>query len=144
MTRKSDHRAAWRCLCVWVLLSLIGCGEPSGRQSLEGTVTLDGAPLVDGNIKFVPQLDTKGPVAGGKITEGQFSISTEGGTFAGEFRVEITATRKTGKKVKDYKMDKMIDDIEQFLPPQYNRQSELTADVTESGPNRFDFKLSLL
>ena len=36
----------------------------------------------------------------------------------------------------------MVDDIKQYLPARYNRQSELTADVTEEGPNRFTFNLS--
>ena len=35
-----------------------------------------------------------------------------------------------------------IDGYEQYIPTRYNRQSELTADVTETGPNRFEFVLS--
>ena len=142
MNRKSDRRSIWWCVCAWVLLSLTGCGDSSDRQSLEGTVTFNGVPLAEGQITFVPQRGTKGPTAGDKITEGHFSISPKGGTFAGTFRVEIVATRKTGKKAKDYRTGEMIDNIEQFLPARYNRQSELTAEVTESGPNQFEFALT--
>jgi len=124
------------------MLSLIGCGARSDRQSLEGTVTLDGAPLAAGQITFVPQNDTKGPPAGGTITEGKFSIPHEGGTLTGTFLVKITATRKTGKKVMNYATNEMIDGIEQFLPLRYNRQSELTAEVADSGPNQFEFALT--
>lgn len=100
MNGQSNRWLAW--WCVWVLLSLTGCGEQaSDRQSLKGTVTLDGTPLVEGSILFVPQQGTKGPTAGGKISEGRFSVSPEGGTFSGTFRVEITAVRKTGKKGKE-------------------------------------------
>ena len=62
------------------------------------------------------------------------------GTFAGTFRVEITAVRKTGRKVED-RFGEAIDETEQAIPAQYNRDSGLTADVTEQGPNRFEFAL---
>ena len=139
MNRKNDRLPTW--WCVWLVLLWVGCGEPSDRKSLEGTVTLDGVPLAEGHVKFVPQRGTKGPIAGGKIIAGNFSISPEGGTFTGTFRVEITATRKTGKQVKDHRTGEMIDGIQQFLPPQYNRQSKLTATVTESGPNQYEFNM---
>ena len=77
----SDCRPIWRC--VWIVLLLIGCGQRGDRQRLEGTVTLDGAPLAEGQITFVPQPGTKGPTAGGQIAEGYFSIPNEGGTFTG-------------------------------------------------------------
>ena len=136
----SDRRPIWPC--VWIVLLLIGCGQQGDRQRLEGTVTLDGAPLAEGQITFLPQPGTKGPTAGGQITEGHFSIPHEGGTFTGKFLVKITATRKTGKQVKNYALNEMIDEIEQFLPFRYNRQSELTAEVNASGPNQFEFALT--
>ncbi len=36
----------------------------------------------------------------------------------------------------------MVDDIKQYQPARYNRQSELTPDETVEGPNRFTFNLS--
>ncbi len=132
------------CVAVW------GCHH-DGRQSLEGTVTLDGQPLPAGDITFFPVPGTPGPTAGGKIVEGCFSISAKGGTMAGTFRVQITASRKTGKQVFDataQMMDPnakngMIDQYEQYIPPQYNQQSELTADVVQGGKNVFNFPLRL-
>ena len=135
----SDRRPIWPC--VWIVLLLIGCGQQGDRQRLEGTVTLDGAPLAEGQITFLPQSGTKGPTAGGQIAEGYFSIPNEGGTFTGAFLVKITATRKTGKQVMNYALNEMIDESEQFLPLRYNRQSELTREVTASGPNQFEFAL---
>ena len=135
----SDRRPIWPC--VGFVLLLIGCGQQGDRQRLEGTVTLDGAPLAEGQITFVPQPGTKGPTAGGPISEGYFSIPHDGGTFTGTFLVKITATRKTGKQVMNYALNEMIDEIEQFLPLRYNRQSELTREVTDSGPNQFEFAL---
>jgi hypothetical protein len=125
------------CLAIWT-----GCSRSTGRQSLEGIVTFDSAPLADGSIVFLPQADTKSPTSGGDIAQGRFSIASSGGTACGTFRVEITALRKTGKKVKDPQLNKWIDETEQFVPARYNRQSELTATVTEQGPNRFQFAIT--
>jgi hypothetical protein len=128
-----------------VLLScaalLAGCGG-SPRLAVTGTVTLDGVPLEEGYIQFRPLPGTPGPTAGAEIVNGRFSIAKEKGTFAGTFRVEITATRKTDQKVMDDFSGKLADVHEQFVPARYNSQTELTAQVTRQGPNRFEFPLS--
>ena len=36
----------------------------------------------------------------------------------------------------------VVDVMEQYLPARYNRQSELTVEVTKEGPNRFEFTLN--
>ena len=50
-------------LLVTFIICLAGCGH----QTIEGSVTLDGQPLAEGYIAFLPQKDTKGPGAGTKI-----------------------------------------------------------------------------
>jgi len=142
MSRRSEYRSAWWCVSIGVLLSLVGCGDSSGQQLLEGTVTLDGVPLVNGHITFLPQRGTKGSTAGSKITEGDFSIPSKKSVFAGTFRVEITALGKTGKKVMDPMLGREVAQVKQLIPARYNHNSELTVEVTESGPNRFEFNLS--
>jgi len=133
-----------RCfLCVVSLMLLAGCGSSSNRAELEGTVTLDGEPLESGNIQFLPMPGTGGPSAGGKITDGSFMIPSENGTFAGLMRVEMTSGRKTGRKIENpYARGHFEDEIVQHLPTRYNRESELTAEVVDSGPNRFEFSLT--
>ena len=99
---------------------------------------------------FYPEPGTRGPTAGGKIVDGEFTVAAEKGTMEGTFRVQISATRKTGKKVFDPtaemldsgSTDGMIDEIVQYIPARYNKQSELTADVVDGGENRFEFALS--
>ena len=135
-------RLAGCCMGGICLLLLAGCSSSSERRALEGTVMLDGDPLAEGSITLRPLLGTPGPTAGGKITKGKFSISTNQSTFVGTFRVEITALRKTGGKVMDPILDREIDQYEQYIPSRYNQQSELTREVTDTGPNRFEFKLT--
>ena len=124
------------------LYFLPGCGGSSDRRSLCGTVTFDGEPLPEGSIEFIPAPGTKGPVAGGKITDGKFTVDSNKGTFDGTFRVEITAVRKTGRKKMDRTINKQIDETQQYIPSRYNRQSGLTADVSSGGSNEFHFELT--
>ncbi|MBU4270334.1 MAG: hypothetical protein KKA28_00475 [Planctomycetes bacterium] len=140
-SRRIGNRRAWPAVPGFCLLILLGCTPATERQALEGTVALDGAPLAEGSILFLPQPGTKGPTSGGKIAQGRFSISPAGGAFSGVFRVEITAVRNTGRKVMDPRMGNLIDETEQFIPVRYNRESELTAQVSEQGPNQFEFAL---
>jgi hypothetical protein len=139
--RSMRSRRAWLAVMLFGLLVSWGCSQSGGRQSLEGTVTLDGKPLAEGSIVFVPQPGTKSPTCGGTISEGHFSIAPAGGAFTGKFRVEITAIRTTGRKVARRQDGKMMDETAQVIPARYNAQSELTATVTEKGPNRFEFPL---
>lgn len=127
------------CLLATCLIAAAGCGG-DGRHALEGTVTLDGQPLAEGQIAFVPQSGTGGPTAGGKIRQGRFSIAAKEGVLAGSFRVEITASRKTGKQATTETGEK-FDQVEQYLPARYNRQSELTAEVPDGGAKQLEFAL---
>jgi hypothetical protein len=122
------------------LLLLVGCGDDR-RQTLEGTVTLDGQPLGAGAITFLPQAGTLGPTAGGNITAGRFSIAANQGTFVGDFRVEITARRKAERKGGDGGLGEQKPYYEQYLPARYNRDSQLSAEVKE-GVNQFEFRLT--
>ena len=126
-------------LAGWCLV--VGCGGDSGRKSVEGTVTLDGQPLPSGSVTFVPLPGTKSPTAGAKVVDGKFSIPAQKGTFDGKFRVEITATRASGRKVPDRWTGKLVDDYQQYLPARYNTASKLKADVQTGVSNRFEFSL---
>lgn len=86
------------------ILALAGCGEgPVGgpRAAVRGEVTLDGQPLEQGSIMFLPAAGTSGQVTGGPILAGRYSIPAEEGVAVGVNRVEITAMKKSGKQVQD-------------------------------------------
>ena len=127
-----------------LLLVLTGCPDDAGgRYGVEGTVTLDGSPLPKGSISIRPQPGTRGPTAGGTITDGRFSILPEESLLPGSYRVEIRASRKTGKQKKDLTFGTMVDEIKQYLPAKYNTQSELKAEVKADGDNVLTYELSL-
>jgi hypothetical protein len=131
-----------RLVALGLLLSLNGCGDRAGgRLAVHGAVTLDGQSLGGGSISFRPVAGSTGPTAGAKVVDGRFAIPSDKSLFAGKYRVEITATRKTGKQVKDPTFGAMVDQVAQYLPGKYNRSSELTAEVKPGGPNDFTFNL---
>ena len=109
-----------------LLLLACGCGSDSNRQGLRGTVTFDDQPVQNGVIRFIPASGTGGPSAGGEIDNGEFAIEPAKGVLCGSFRVEITASRKTGRKVRDRISGQTTEVFAQFLPPQYNVNSYLT------------------
>ena len=123
------------------IVLLLGCGSSDGRHELEGTVTLDGEPLREGSIVFQPMPGTQSPTAGAPIRDGRFEVAAGGGAHPGEFRVEITAIRGTGKRRMDPMVGREIEVTEQYLPARYNRRSELMAQVSSSGSNHFEFDL---
>jgi hypothetical protein len=128
-------------LLAFGLLVIAGCSD-SRRQSIEGTVTLDGQPLPEGCIKLLPQEGTPGPTAGATIEKGRFTIDAAQGTFVGRFRVEILATRPSGRSVADPVTGEKVLVRVQYLPARYNAKSELTAEIAAGVPHRLEFKLA--
>jgi hypothetical protein len=122
---------------------LAGCGGQGPlRLPLQGAVTLDGQPLPDGTISFLPVSTENGVAAGGAIAAGRYLISAGGGPTPGEYRVEILRMEPTGEKQPDSLGDGETDVLRNAIPARYNETSELRATVTAEGPNRFDFHLS--
>ncbi|HZN36427.1 MAG TPA: hypothetical protein VFB80_21505 [Pirellulaceae bacterium] len=78
-------------LATSVILISAGCGMDSGA-TLTGSVTYEGTPLAKGSITLTPS-DGKGPIAGGEITAGRYSIS---GLVPGKKQVQIAAAEESG------------------------------------------------
>ncbi len=77
---------------VGTLLVLAGCGG-DGMHYSRGQVTLDGEPLADGTIEFLPP-DGQGPTAGAVISDGQYELRVAPGTK----QVVIQAFRTVGEE----------------------------------------------
>jgi len=129
-------------LLISVAAALAGCGnlpdEPQ-RVPVKGQVTYNGQPVAEGRIRFVPIAETKGPVSGGPIRGGYFSVDHKGGVPVGRHRVHIEA----------YRPDKSLqpDPIEgqvvlQYIPEKYNAKStlEITVEPDDDDVTR-DFDL---
>jgi hypothetical protein len=129
-------------LSVAGVLLVSGCGA-SGRATVQGQVTLDGQPLEQGAINFVPSGATKAPLTGAVITNGRYLIAAQGGPLAGTYKVEIRSAKKTGKKMPEpppAPAGTMRDVLAEGIPTIYNEESILTA-ALKAGSNEFDFHL---
>lgn len=136
------------CGLLMVLLAVplvltVGCGSNSGRVAVRGTVTLNGTPVEDGNIIFVPLEgeDSKHVRAGGHIHQGKYTFSGDRGLTPGKFRVQIRWPKKTGRQVPlPDDPANVMDETKEVVPPKYNTESQLTADIPGSDPLDFELK----
>lgn len=120
--------------------AFMGCSGKGGMGTVSGTVTLDGQPLADGLISFIPA-DGNSPTSGGKITNGAYSVQASRGAQ----KVVINATKVTGsrKAYADDPNSPVITTTAEILPKKYSdaMTTELTVDV-KAGTNKADFQLS--
>ena len=124
-----------------LLLAVVGCGSGGPpRLRVVGDVTLNGQPLADGAISFMPT--GKGVAAGATIAGGRYIVDGAKGPTPGEYRVEIRASAPSGKQVKDTFGQASISEMESIIPDRYNDKTTLRAEITTAGPNQFDFSLS--
>jgi hypothetical protein len=124
-------RALW---LISLVLLAPGCAGGPVLYPVEGVVTIDGHDIADGDIIF-ESLDPHVPSAAGKIKDGKFLFKTQ----AGPKRVRIYATRAIpGTEGKGLMGTSLLETV---VPPEFNLNSELSADVMPEGSKQFDFHL---
>lgn len=123
-----------------LMVSTLGCGSGNKGAVVAGDVTLDGQPLAEGAIKFIPLPGTSGAVTGTEIKDGKYKLRAETGAGIGPNRVEITAMRKSGKMVQAPMgpPGTMVEMEVSAVAPRFNTASTLTYDV-KPGENNADF-----
>lgn len=115
----------------------LGCGGESGPATYPviGKVSLDGTPVERGQIAF---RDPAGqvPSAGAEITNGSYSLESQ----PGNMQVEITARREVPGKFEESNPGEKVPLLEQYIPAQFNTNTELTAEI-KAEPNEFNYEL---
>ena len=123
---------------LFCLAAFVGCGKNDGLCSVEGTVTLDGAPVADGTINFGPMAGQHGTATGAKIVDGKYSARAS----EGEMVVSVYAYKM--EKIENPTEDDIAHGVTErqvnLVPEKYNRQSELKCTI-KSGKNTVDFDL---
>lgn len=138
------HRTVRRRSSLAVALiaaTAIGCGQSSDLDKVvvRGTVSLDGQPIPNGELRFIPTGDTQGPISGGPIKDGAYVAQGRGGVPIGEHRVEIRAYRAAGRPGQPISPEG--GPAEQYLDKRYNDQTTLTAKIDGSTETQ-DFQLT--
>jgi hypothetical protein len=145
-------------LCVSVLA--LGCGrEPYRLAPVAGTVAMDGKPLPNVHVSFVPlgTAENSNPGPGSRAltnAQGQFNLTTTTGRLGavvGKHRVSIEAEQPAAASAAGEQSDgaesreamlKRIQASLEAIPAKYNRESMLTFDVPPEGVKDAHFELN--
>jgi hypothetical protein len=142
VVHRRDRIRSWPCLsyllATAVLVATTGCGGPV-RRAVAGTVTLDGQPLDEAVIVFVP-LDGGGRKTGGRIEAGRYELAKDVGLLPGGYRVEVADDPPIEPGMRP---DSVSPRQRRQLPVVYSVASPLTVEVTADGPAAFDFELTV-
>ena len=117
-----------------VILALVfvcGCGSTQ-TQPVSGIVTMDGKPLPRVNVIFSPAEGGRRNSVGKTDKTGAYSLVytvRDNGAITGKYKVLISKTKTVDERAVE------------TLPAKYNRESILSADVTVTGDNKFNFDL---
>jgi hypothetical protein len=141
---------AGKFIPILVTVVLCGCGgseQELPRAKVSGHVTLDGKPLPEGVIRFIPTGEAQGPKTSAVIAEGRFLLEEEQGPVVGTHRIIIESTDNGGYAPDDEEAIprlrasgvKRINVVR--VPAIYNSRSTLTETVSTEGPNEFTFDL---
>ncbi len=124
--------------------TMFGCGhDRSNTAAIEGNVQLDGKPLAQGTIRFLPAGGVEGSIASGEIVDGRYRISAEHGPVVGWNRVEINGIRKTGRMVqRPFPQSGATEEVVEAVGPQFNSSSTLKFEVEAGAANRFDIEVN--
>jgi hypothetical protein len=107
-----------------LLLAAVGCGD-SSLGTVKGIVTLDGHPLKEGVVRFVP-VDGKSQTATATIADGKFTAAVP----VGEMKVEFSAPRIIGRhKAYDTPDSPLVDDVAELIPERFNTKSQFQMSV---------------
>lgn len=124
-------------------LSMCGCGPSDGIQKVivQGTITFEGEPLASGQIMFYPIEETQGPVSIALIEQGKYIAELKGGVPVGTHRVKIEGFRRPTAAPPGMNLEEL--GREQYLPPRYNSQSDMTTKLNaDESPATRDYDLT--
>lgn len=116
---------------------VVGCAGDGDFGDVSGTVSYDGIPIEDGQVKFTPA-DGKGSTGGGTIKGGKYSAAK---VPIGNMKVYISGSKVVGEKKLYNTPDSPVGKITaELLPAKYNDKSDLTFEV-KRGSNEKNWEL---
>jgi hypothetical protein len=128
-------------LAACAFVAALGCTpDYGGRKPVSGTVKLKGELIKDAVIEFFPISDV-GSKSGAQIVDGKYAIPAEFGLMPGKYKVILTAG--DGRTIADSDLPPGPSGAniisKELFPPEYNKFTKQQVEVTEKGPNVFDY-----
>jgi len=135
-----------------LLIAVPACGKKTLKtENVTGVVTLDGSPLKDCTVTFVPAEGSSGVQSYGKTNaSGEYKLQTmqgaaDAGTTPGEYKVSFKCfeTIETGTTTDDDGVEVPETESRSLLPEKYedSKTSGFSASVVK-GSNTFNFDLT--
>lgn len=126
------------------VVALAGCGDGLNLADVSGQVTLDGTPVPDAAVTFVPQGEVGSPSNGVTDAEGfytlKFSRDREG-AFIGTHDVTVETEETSLEQQMEMSNESIAPPKFVKLPAKYAAKGELVKEV-EPGGNEIDLKLT--
>ena len=138
------YQRMYDAIILSLLVLMVSCGrQDAQRGTVRGLITLDGEPLKQGSILFLPEHGNSGVATGGTVSNGHYELTGDAGPRKGWYRIEIRSVRKSGKQVQmPYAPPgEMMDVGEEAVDIQYNSASKLRVNVP-SGESTHDFRVA--
>lgn len=142
VARSCGRRGACRRLLLSVALTLlVGCGPST--VTAKGRVTLDGEPLNEALIVFVP-LQAGSKKTGAAVNGGAYELVGEAGLLPGKYRVEIVDNPPLELVHQAAAEANLRLGSRRVIPAQYSQNSPLAVEIggaTSPDLQRLDFTL---
>lgn len=119
------------CSLGWVILLAGVCGCGKAPQAISGRVTLDGQPLSEAAIQFIPKTPGVRKTSC-EVHNGEYRLPLENGLVPGEYRVDFVDLPPLSHSTKPRRP----------FPSRYTDISPLSITVERDGPRTFDFELA--
>jgi hypothetical protein len=118
-------RSMFTKILLAALLPILAAGCSKGRPmgDVQGRVTVNGQPLKEGGVRFIP-VNGSTPATGGTVHDGTFRVQVPVAKQRVEFSANVVDTDKTPPNATG---DQIV--IKALVPDRYNTRSELTLDV---------------
>jgi hypothetical protein len=130
------HRNCFQLIALSVLIIALvgGCSRARPMGDVQGRVTVNGQPVKEGAVRFIPvKGDT--PATGGIVRNGNFKVQVPVTKQRVEFSANVVDTEKTPRNATG---DQIV--MKALVPERYSTRSELTLNVV-SGLNEPVFEL---
>ena len=130
-----------------LLFLLAGCGEDGpALTDVSGTVTLDGKPVPNATVMFVPSAEGGSPSYGVTDAQGNYTLMftrDKEGAMPGRHTVEITTEKLSKQDIEDMRANgEEVAEAEYVeIPSKYREPGALSAEVKD-GDNDIDFPLT--